>query len=96
MSRNSILAFAIFMAVSVPGVAGGFNPRDFGAKADGVSDDTAALRACFAAAAAAGGGSVTIPPGGLFPEGRDADTVVFAAHRNGAGRTIPSAGNTRR
>lgn len=46
-----------------------FNPRDYGAKADWLSDDTAALQACFAAAAAAGGGMVTIPPGDYFLPG---------------------------
>lgn len=39
--------------------------------ADGVSDDTAAFQACFAAAAQAGGGVVTIPPGNYFLAGRE-------------------------
>jgi len=38
--------------------AGEYNPRNFGAKGDGTTDDTAAIRACFEAASAAGGGVV--------------------------------------
>ncbi len=70
-----IVAFALVAAVSLPALASEFNPRDYGAKADGRSDDTAALCACFAAAGAAGGGTVTIPPGDYFLQGETAVTL---------------------
>jgi len=40
-----------------------FNVQNFGAKGDGVSDDTAAIQQAIDAAAAAGGGQVYVPPG---------------------------------
>ncbi len=66
------VAFALLTAVSLPAFSKEFNPRDYGAKADGISDDTAAMRACFLASAAAGGGTVTIPPGDYFLKGESA------------------------
>lgn len=44
-------------------------PMDLGAKADGVTDDTAAFMACFEAAAKAGGGTLTVPAGNYFLSG---------------------------
>ncbi len=41
----------------------GFQVRDFGAKGDGVTDDTAAFGQAFAAVSAYGGGVVYVPPG---------------------------------
>jgi parallel beta-helix repeat protein len=40
-----------------------FNVQNFGAKGDGVTDDTAAIQQAIDAAAAAGGGQVYVPPG---------------------------------
>ena len=41
----------------------GFQVKDFGAKGDGVTDDTAAFGRAFAAVSAYGGGVVYVPPG---------------------------------
>lgn len=46
-----------------------FNVQNFGAKGDGVSDDTAAIQQAIDAAAAAGGGQVYVPPGTYIVSG---------------------------
>jgi polygalacturonase len=46
-----------------------FNVLDYGAKGDGHSDDTAAVRAAMADAAAAGGGRAVFPAGYTFLTG---------------------------
>jgi len=46
-----------------PGVAGGYNVRDFGAKGDGKTEDTPAINRAIETAAAAGGGTVHVPAG---------------------------------
>jgi hypothetical protein len=56
-----------------PGVVSVFNVRDYGAKGDGVTDDTAAIQAAAAAAAAASSGHgavVYVPPGAWGLAGR--------------------------
>lgn len=44
-------------------IAGDINVRDYGAKGDGVTDDTAAINAAITAANAKGGGTVYVPDG---------------------------------
>lgn len=84
MPATILRAIAILAILPLPSFAREFNPRDYGAKADGKSDDTAALRSCFEAAAAAGGGAVRIPPGDYLLEGRAAiplcSRITVTAH----------------
>ncbi|TWC15095.1 parallel beta-helix repeat protein [Pseudomonas sp. SJZ085] len=46
-----------------------FNVQNFGAKGDGITDDTAAIQAAIDAAAAAGGGEVYVPAGTYIVSG---------------------------
>ncbi|MBA1289101.1 M10 family metallopeptidase C-terminal domain-containing protein [Pseudomonas japonica] len=50
-----------------------FNVLDYGAKGDGVSDDTAAIQAAINAAAKAGGGEVYLPEGTYIVSGPNSD-----------------------
>ena len=65
------LGTALAAAVLVGGARGWatFNVVDYGAVGDGVTSDTAAIRAALAAAAGAGGGSVLLPSGRVFLTG---------------------------
>ncbi len=47
-----------------------FNVQNFGAKGDGITDDTAAIQSAIDAAAAAGGGQVYMPTGTYIVSGR--------------------------
>jgi polygalacturonase len=58
-----ILAAAAASAVVSGGGGGIFNVVHFGAKGDGVTDSTSAVRRAAAALAAAGGGELLFPPG---------------------------------
>ena len=46
-----------------------FNVQNFGAKGDGITDDTAAIQRAIDAAAAAGGGQVYVPTGTYIVSG---------------------------
>lgn len=54
------------------------SPHEFGAKADGATDDTTAFVACFEAAGKAGGGVLTVPAGNYFISG--SKTIPLASN----------------
>lgn len=59
----SVLLAAAPRVAAAGSSAGTFNLRDYGAKADGTTLDTAAFAAAIEACSAAGGGTVFVPPG---------------------------------
>ncbi len=84
----SFVFLSLGTAVWGQGPAGTFNVRDFGAKGDGQSDDTAAFQKAMAAAAAAGGGTVMAPRGAYFCAGHL--SVPSAVTLSGIWQSVPS------
>lgn len=63
ISQHLLRVLMVVLMAHVTAAALDVSLADFKPRADGVSDDTAAFHACFAAVAKAGGGTVIIPPG---------------------------------
>jgi polygalacturonase len=64
---GSLLVLAVATHAAAP--AGNFNVLDYGAKGDGVNDDTVAIQQTVNACAANGGGQVILPGGKTFRTG---------------------------
>lgn len=72
MKRILLLFEIVALPLALAANTNDFNTRDFGAKGDGKTDDTAAFQKALDAAARAGGGTVLAPRGNYF----------FAGHLN--------------
>lgn len=65
-----LVSLALLLAVAHVGAAGGvFNVLDYGARGDGHTDDTMAVRKAAAAVHAAQGGILVFPTGFVFLTG---------------------------
>jgi hypothetical protein len=64
-----VVLAAVIGTAPAPSVAGNVDVSAFGAKGDGVTDDTAAIQKAVDSAAAGGGGVVTVPPGTYLVKG---------------------------
>jgi hypothetical protein len=80
--------FSLCMARAFPQAAGVYSVRDFGAKGDGQTDDTAAFQKALDAAAAAGGGTVMAERGNYFFAGHL--VVPRAVTLAGIWKSVPS------
>lgn len=70
-----------------------YDVKSYGAKGNGVTDDTAAIQAAITACAAAGGGIVFLPPGTYLLDSA-LSTSGQNVHVRGAGWSAPVAGLT--
>ncbi|MBA1288904.1 glycosyl hydrolase family 28-related protein [Pseudomonas japonica] len=59
-----------------------FNVLDYGAKGNGIADDTRAIQQAINAAASAGGGEVWVPPGTYLVSGPNADGACVTLKTN--------------
>ena len=57
------MILSVFVVAAAFAARGGYDVRDFGAKGDGGTDDTAAVQRALDRAASDGGGIVRVPPG---------------------------------
>jgi hypothetical protein len=83
-----LMFFSVLLTRAFPQAAGVFAVRDFGAKGDGQSDDTASFQKALDAAGAAGGGTVWAGRGNYFFAGHL--TVPRAVTLAGIWKSVPS------
>jgi hypothetical protein len=94
---NSAVSFAagtksVFIGIGSDNVGPELNARTFGVKADGTTDDLAAIQRAMDAASAAGGGVVILPPGNCKVTGT-INLKSFVTLR-GSGSSSSSTGTT--
>src|SRR6267142_3886277 len=86
--RFLLLVAEIFMCVAAAAGADTYSVADFGAKADGKTDDTSAFQKALDAAGQAGGGHVYVPRGNYFFSGHL--NIPNAVTLKGMWESIPS------
>ncbi len=79
---------AVGLKWAAPANAPFFNVKDYGAKGDGTTDDTAAITAAVTAATAAGGGTVFVPQGTFIVSATIALTTNITLAGAGHGATL--------